>query len=158
MNESAEMIQKSVDNVEAMFESGLAAEYDLITAQVQLSNLHPTIIQTRSSIDIAKMMLKMYLSIPQEYDINVVGKLDDFSDMMMSDNSMYTTDVTYNSDLRTLDIQERMLNQQIKLINSQRMPTIAAFGSFTITGNDMGDIDFLGSSGGGGMFIPNPGD
>lgn len=146
---SAITIQETVDNTEAMFATGLASEYDLLTAQVQLSNLQPTIIQTRNSIDVAKMLLKMYLSIPQEYDIKVRGSLDGFSEQILLDNAPRTTDVAYNSDLRNLDIQEQMLNQQIKLINTQRMPTIAAFGQATITGNDMEQFD-LGSIIGGG--------
>ena len=58
------------------YKHGLASEYDLLTAQVQLSNLKPTILQTENSIKLAKLMLKMYLSIPEDVEIEVVGELD----------------------------------------------------------------------------------
>jgi outer membrane protein TolC len=144
---SEETIKQTVDNTQAMFDSGLASEYDLLTAEVQLSNLQPTIIQTRNSINISKMLLRMYLSIPQEVQVNVNGTLDSYTDMVVNVRKNYVTDISDNSELRNLDIQERMLQQQVKLLNTQRMPTIAAFGSVTLTGNDMGSINFMSSMG-----------
>lgn len=145
---SEQTIGQTVDNTKAMFESGLASEYDLLTAEVQLSNLQPTIIQTRNSIDIAKMLLKMHLGIPQEVDVAVSGDLDTYTMQIMNGAAPYSIDISENSDLRNLDLQEQMLQQQIRLINTQRMPTIAAFGSLTLTGNDMGNINFMSSGGG----------
>ncbi len=152
---SEETIRQTVDNTKAMFESGLASEYDLLTAEVHLSNLQPTIIQTRNSIDIAKMLLKMYLGIPQEVGVTVNGTLDSYTQQVMNGVVPYTTDIGENSELRNLDLQERMLQQQIKLLNTQRMPTIAAFGSLTLTGNDMGSINFLST---GSTTMPDPAD
>ena len=59
------------------YQNGLTSEYDLLTAQVQLSNLKPSILQTENSIRIAKLMLKMYLSIPEQVEIEVSdGKIN----------------------------------------------------------------------------------
>ena len=54
-------IKETVANTREMYNAGLAAEYDLLTAEVQLSNLKPTIIQTENSVEIAELLLKMYL-------------------------------------------------------------------------------------------------
>lgn len=143
LNESARMVQDAVNNAEAMFLSGLAAEYDLLTAQVQLSNLQPAIIQTKSSIDVAKMLLKTHLSIPQDYDIKVVGTLDAFSEQILSNNTPYATDIYNNSDIRNLEIQTKLLKNQLKLINTQRMPTIAAFGQANLIGMERIDLGGL---------------
>ncbi len=152
---SEKTIRQTVDNTGAMFRSGLASEYDMLTAEVQLSNLQPTIIQTRNSIDISKMLLKMYLSIPQEVAIEVNGTLDSYTGQVMNGATPYSMDISGNSELRNIDIQARMLQQQIKLLNTQRMPTIAAFGSLTLTGNDMGSINFLNT---GDVTMPDPAD
>lgn len=51
---------------------------------MQLSNLKPTILQTENSIKLAKLMLKMYLSIPEDVEIEVVGELDALRDDVLA--------------------------------------------------------------------------
>ena len=125
---------------------GLASEYDLLTAQVQLSNLKPTILQTENSIKLAKLMLKMYLSIPEDVEIEVVGELDALRDDVLAGTDGLTTDVTDNSDLRSLELQEEVLRRSLKAANAGRMPTLAAFGSASYTGNDMEPFNFGGAA------------
>ena len=65
LRESEATVRRTVDDTKLQYDNGLASEYDLLTAEVQLSNLQPTILQTENSIRLAKLMLKMYLSIPE---------------------------------------------------------------------------------------------
>ena len=129
-------IKETVDNTREMFNAGLAAEYDLLTAEVQLSNLKPTIIQTENSVEIAELLLKMYLGLPQNTNIEVVGTLDEFRDAVMMGGESLSTDVSANTDLRTLDINLKLLNAQKKMTNAARIPTVAAFMQGSYTGND----------------------
>lgn len=129
-------IKETVENTRNMYNAGLAAEYDLITAEVQLSNLRPTIIQTENSIEIAKLLLKMYLGLPQETEVEVEGSLDEFRDMVMAASAALPTDLSDNTDLRKLDINLKLLGAQRRLANSARIPTIAAFMQGSYTGND----------------------
>lgn len=132
------------------YDNGLASEYDLLTAQVQLSNLKPSILQTENSIRLAKLMLKMYLSIPENVEIEVVGELDAMRDAVLAGTDGLTTDVQDNSDLRTLELQEDLLKRQLKVANAGRMPTVTAFFTATYTGNDidMTKLNFGGAEGG----------
>lgn len=129
-------IKETVENTRNMYNAGLAAEYDLITAEVQLSNLRPTIIQTENSIEIAKLLLKMYLGLPQETEVEVEGSLDEFRDMVMAASAALPTDLSDNTDLRKLDINLKLLGAQRRLANSARIPTIAAFMQGSYSGND----------------------
>ena len=142
LHESEATVQRTVDDTELQYKNGLAAEYDLLTAQVQLSNLKPTILQTENSIRIAKLMLKMYLSIPEDVEIEAVGELDAMRDAVLAGTDGLTTDISENSDLRTLELQEELLKLQLKAENASRLPTIGAFGNFTLTGNNMGSVSF----------------
>lgn len=161
LRESEATVQRTVDDTEVQYKHGLSSEYDLLTAQVQLSNLKPTILQTENSIKLAKLMLKMYLSIPEDVAIEVVGELDALRDDVLAGTDGLTTDVTDNSDLRTLELQEEMLRLQLKAENASRLPTIGAFGNFTLTGNNMGSVKFDMATGGmssvkDGYFWQNP--
>ena len=134
----------TVDDTQVQYDNGLMSEYDLLTAQVQLSNLKPTILQTENSIKLAKLMLKMYLSIPEDVEIDVVGELDALRDDVLAGTDGLTTDVSENTDLRSLELQEEVLRRSLKAANAGRMPTLAAFGTVSYTGNDMEPFSFGG--------------
>ena len=139
-----------VKNTEELYKNGLAAEYDYLTARVQRSNLDPQIIQLKNGISIAKLQLKMYLSIPEEVEIDVVGSLDDFKDMALLGTD-YELDLENNTTIKTLDLQLEMLDHQEKLIQTTRMPTVAAFGQISYIGQERSDLGGLlgGMTGGG---------
>ena len=142
LRESEATVQRTVDDTQVQYDHGLASEYDLLTAQVQLSNLRPTILQTENSIKLAKLMLKMYLSIPEQVEIEVVGTLDALRDEVLSGTDGLTDDVSHNSSLRSLELQEELLRRSLRAANAGRLPTLAAFGTASYTGNDM--VPFMG--------------
>jgi outer membrane protein TolC len=150
LKESEASIAETVANTEAMYKQGLASEYDLLTAQVQLSNLKPTILQTETSIRTSKLLFKMYLGLPTDVDFVLDGTLDGFADEVAT--AMIPTNevnLDANADLRALDLQARLLQHQLQLTNASRLPTIAAFSTFMFSGND-NTMDF-GSMMGGAM-------
>jgi outer membrane protein TolC len=148
-------IQETVDNTRELYKSGLASEYDLLTAQVQLSNLQPNIISASNGIDISIQMLRMYLSIPEDVAVEITGVLDDYRGALWAMPDL-ETDIEENSEVRQLDFQQTLLQQQIKLTNTARMPSIAAYGSLIITGNDMKQIDFGSAMGDFSALYTNP--
>ncbi len=146
LRESEATVRRTVDDTKLQYDNGLASEYDLLTAEVQLSNLQPTILQTENSIRLAKLMLKMYLSIPEEVDIEVEGELDALREEVLAGTDGLSTDVSENSGLRTLELQQELLQRQLRTANAGRLPSLAAFGTATYTGNDM--EPFMGLGGG----------
>ena len=156
LRESQATVQRTVDDTKLQYDNGLASEYDLLTAQVQLSNLHPTILQTETSVKLAKLLLKMYLSIPEDIEIEVEGELDGMRDQVLAGTDGLTADVTENSDLRTLELHQELLQRQLKVANANRLPTLGAFGSATYTGNDMEPFMGMGSTDGAKFFWTHP--
>ncbi len=150
LHRSEATIRRTVEDTELRYNNGLVSEYDLLTAQVQLSNLRPTILQTENSIAVAKMLLKMYLSIPSDVEIEVSGTLDGERETVFAGGAELSTDLSENSDLRQLDLQRDLLSRQLKVNNAARMPVISAFGTFTLSGTNMGSIDWSSITGGAG--------
>ena len=148
LKESEKSIAETVKNTEAMYKQGLASEYDLLSAQVQLSNLRPNIIQTENSIKTSKLLFKMYLGLPASAEFTLVGTLDDFAEeVAMATVPTNSVDLSNNADLRALDIQSKLLEQQLQLVNASRLPTVAAFTNFIFSGND-NTMDFSSMMGG----------
>jgi outer membrane protein TolC len=154
LKESEKSIAETVKNTETMYNQGLASEYDLLSAQVQLSNLRPNIIQTENSIKTSKLLFKMYLGLPESADFTLAGSLDDFAEeVAMATVPTNEVDLANNADLRALDLQERLLEHQLQLVNASRLPVVSAFTNFIFSGND-NTMDFSsmvgGAMGGGG--------
>lgn len=149
LEEAALTTDRVVKNTKDLYDNGLAAEYDYLTAKVQRSNLDPQILQIKNGVEITKLQLKMYLSIPEEVDIEVVGSLDDFKDMALL-GAEYEINLEDNTTLKTLDLQLDLLEHQEKLIQASRMPTVAAFGQISYIGQERSDLGgLLGGMGGG---------
>lgn len=149
LQEAYETTQRVVDNTKELFENGLAAEYDYITAQVQLSNLKPQLLQAEKGIELTKLQLKMYLSIPEEVEINIIGELDNFRDNVLM-HTDYDVDLSKNTTIVNLELQSELLDHQEKLIQTTRMPTIAAFGQISYIGQERVNLGgLLGGMAGG---------
>jgi outer membrane protein TolC len=149
LQEAYETTQRVVDNTKELFENGLAAEYDYITAQVQLSNLKPQLLQAEKGIELTKLQLKMYLSIPEEVEINIIGELDNFRDKVLM-HTDYDVDLSKNTTIVNLELQSELLDHQEKLIQTTRMPTIAAFGQISYIGQERVNLGgLLGGMAGG---------
>ena len=150
LQEAVLTTERVVANTKNLYDNGLASEYDYLTAQVQLSNLRPQVLQTENAISITKLQLKMYLSLPADVDVVVVGTLDGFRDKVLLSED-YSRDISDNTTLRSLDIQADMLKHQEQLIKSARMPMVAAFGQVSYIGQERVDLSGLmgGMAGGG---------
>jgi outer membrane protein TolC len=135
LRQSEATISATVDNTKEMFEAGLASEYDLLTAEVQLSNLQPSIINTANSVAVSKQMLKMYLSIPEEIELVLQGVLSDHLAGALDIPDPAAT-LDGNSDIRQLDYQQTLVAQQIRLANATRLPVLQAYGSLIFSGQD----------------------
>lgn len=149
--EAKQTTQRVVDNTKDLFDNGLVSEYDYLTAKVQLSNLEPQILQVQNGVEITKLQLKMYLSLPEDLDFDVVGSLDDFKQqVLLGGDYAEELNLEDNTTLKTLDLQRELLVHQEKLIQTTRMPTIAAFGSISYIGQERVDLSALMGGGGAG--------
>ena len=116
------------------FELGLATEFDVISAEVQVKNLQPTIMEIRNGIEQAKMFLKVLMGVDILQEIEVEGSLADYGAMIRNSNAERRLSIDENSDLRQLDIQQQQLQRALAMQRTQRMPTLAAFSSYTYSG------------------------
>lgn len=145
LRESQSTVQRTVDDTRLQYDNGLASEYDLLTAEVQLSNIKPSILQTENSIKVSTRLLKMYLSIPEEVEVDLEGELNAMRDQVLTGVDELSTDIDGNSSLKSLELQEELLRRQLKVANAGRLPSLSAFGTASYTGNDM--ADFLAQGG-----------
>ncbi|MDD6165083.1 MAG: TolC family protein [Bacteroidales bacterium] len=136
---SLKVLERSINNAketlkstEAGFEQGVVSEYDLIRAKVQVNNLNPSYIAAKNGLELAVLQLKMILSLPQEQEIVFLENLEDFSDRIVSvTDAESERAVNNNSELRQLNLNIMSLQHNLKMVNSQHLPSLSAFGQYT---------------------------
>ena len=134
---SLNVLERSINNAKetlkttkTSYEQGMVSEYDYIRAQVQVNNLNPTYISAKNGLELALLQLKMILSLPSDQEINLKENLEDFSNRITEINLNENT-AEYNSDLRQLDLNIVSLQNSLRLVNSQHLPSLSAFGQYS---------------------------
>ncbi|MEE1001345.1 MAG: TolC family protein [Bacteroidales bacterium] len=136
---SLKVLERSINNAketlkttQTSFEQGVVSEYDLIRAKVQVNNLNPTYISAKNGLELAILQLKMILSLPQDQEIVFVENLEDFSDRIISVSAAESERAANNnSDIRQLDLNIVSLKHSLRMISSQHLPSLSAFGQYS---------------------------
>lgn len=110
--------------VEKRYEVGQVSEYDFIRSKVSISNAEPNVFSAENSIVLALWQLKALLGLDLNKNIDCSGSLADFEAVMTSHIAM-ETDLSNNSSMRQLDIQERMLAKSIEMKKAANIPSLA---------------------------------
>ena len=139
LEQSLEVLQESyknagqtAQNIKNMYENGLASEYDKIRSDVAVRNLLPTITQATNGLELAKMQLKVLLSLDLETSVEVAGNISDYENEIAAFQGMGPMVLDNNSSLRSLDIQLEKLGKTYELIRSQRLPSVAGFANYQL--------------------------
>jgi len=128
------LAKQNYEEARQRFNLGLAAEYDYISAEVQMQNLIPTISQVENGISQAKLYLKVLMGVDMAIPLSVSGKLTDFEKNVSGTVNFQSISLANNSDLIQLGIQQQQLQKQWQLQRTQRFPTLAGFGRYGYSG------------------------
>lgn len=155
---SLKVLERSINNAketlkttETSYEQGLVSEYDLIRAKVQVNNLNPTYISAKNGVDLALLQLRMILSLPAEQEIVFTEDLEDYSDRIITVSAAEAERAANdNSDLRQIDLNIRSLKHSLRMVNSQHLPSLSAFGQYVYQTQaedfKFGDYNWVGSA------------
>jgi outer membrane protein TolC len=139
LQDGYDVARQNYEEAKKRFDLGLAAEYDYISAEVQMNNLLPTLLQVETGITQAKMYLKVLMGVDMSVPLAVKGALQDFETNISGLNSERSISLGNNTDLQQLEIQQKQLQKSLLLQRTQRLPSLVGFGNFQYQG--MGDDD-----------------
>ncbi len=121
--------------IEKKYNLGAVSEYDFIRSQVNVSNAEPNVINAANSIVLALWQMKALLGMDLSLDIDCEGSLADYEAMMMA-GFKAEGDMSNNTTLKQLEIQERLLEQTLKVQRAANLPTLALSANYTYTAMD----------------------
>lgn len=131
--DSHEVLKQSYANAEEnyrivneKFRQGSVSEYDNITAEVQMRSLKPSVISAANAVTLAKLQLKVLMGMEPEIEVAAVGNLKDH-EMVMFRRQLNSGPLSLenNSDLKQLNLNEKMLSQTLKLQRTNFLPTLS---------------------------------
>ena len=110
--------------VEKRYSVGQVSEYDFIRSQVSVANAEPNVFNAENSIVLALWQLKALLGVDLAKDIDCAGSLADFEAILTSHIEM-DGDLSANSTMRQLEIQEQMLDKTLEVKRAANIPSLA---------------------------------
>ena len=121
--------QKHAELYQKQYELGMASEYDVLRANVAVTNLEPAILDAENSEQLLKLQLKVLMGMNAQQEIEPSQHLDEFKNSMY-DNTLNTdTSLVRNTTLKTLDLQTDYLNKVVDVQRAAWFPTLSATGS-----------------------------
>ena len=143
--ESLQVMTQVYDNAQANYEKtmsrylvGKASELDKLRAQVTVMNAEPNVSSAENAVQLATWQLKAVMGLDLNTEIEALGSLDDYTDELLTPY-VSEEDLSNNSSLMQLDIQDRMLESTIRMQKKQYLPTLAA--SINYNYSAMGDSE-----------------
>ena len=101
-----------------------------------MMNAEPNVSSAENAVLLATWQLKAVMGIDLETEVQVVGDLNDYTEQMLTPY-VSEEDISSNSSLLQLDIQDRMLESTLRMQKKQYLPTLAA--SINYNYSAMGD-------------------
>lgn len=161
---SVERVRRSLKETRALNDAGLAADYDVLRLEVELSNLEPNLFRAQNAIAQARRALGVELALENLDDVRVAGSLAEIDldniDANSSENREILAFSTWaseplteeevgsalarRSDLRQLDLSEQLRQSELSLERVQYLPEIVLFGSYGVLAQENGNPNFFG--------------
>ena len=141
-NDVYENAVNNLERTEQKYNAGKTSEYEYLRAQVNVKNAEPNLYSSLLAIDLAIWQLKAVMGIDLNAKIGVQGDIDQYKDEMLAYNLMdANTSLENNSSIIQFKMQQKQIEQTIKMTKYQYIPTLSA--SFSYNYMAMGDnFDF----------------
>lgn len=130
--DSYEVLQKSYklaeDNyniVNAKYQQGAVSEFDKISAEVQMRSVKPSVISAGNAVTLSKLQLKVLMGVTEDFDLKIDDNLANYeTDLFANQLNTLNEGLVNNTTMRQLDMNMKLLNQNLKSLKTNFMPTL----------------------------------
>lgn len=121
----------NLENITNKYKQGIVPEYDVITADVRLKSIIPSMLQSENMMKIAELQLKLHMGIDNDIPLKIVGTLDDYDQNMFDAVIPADTSLLQNSDLRQFDLQAEKAKKMYEMQKLQFAPSLVSSFQYT---------------------------
>jgi len=127
--EALALAQKHFKNINSLYELGLASKFDLLRAEVQVTNLKPPLLRARNGLALAELGLKSLLGLDLKQSVEIKGELA-YAAYEPDLESCTAQALLLRPELNQMLFQKRMAAEMVNLARGACLPTLAISGSY----------------------------
>ena len=114
----------TADIYQQQFNFGTASEFDVLRSQVAVTNIEPELLQADIAVKQCKLQLKVLMGIDYSVDIEPSLTLAEMQREMYAYPLGAGDNISNNTSLRSLDIQQKLLDKTLQLRKFAWIPTL----------------------------------
>lgn len=133
IQESYDMARLTHETYVKQAAAGAASDYDVLRTSVAMKNIEPEIIQADIAIKQARLQLLVLMGIDSAFEFEAAAKLADYEQTMYDEVFALEANYSNNADLRLLDIDARLLEQQVAMKKLAFVPTLSLTANYNWT-------------------------
>lgn len=127
--EAVKTAEAHLAEVEKRLAAGNASDYDVLRAQVEVSNFKAEMIEQRNRLSLAKLSLYKTMGVSQQSEVEAQDKLE-YESMLPVLEQAVRIALENRSDLYRAELSVRMQEQAVRLAKSSYWPKLAGFFSY----------------------------
>lgn len=127
--EAVEQLKRHADDVSSRLEVGLATDYDLLRAEVQLANATPSLTKAKNAMLLANAALKLTLGIAADSDLSISGALEYHPYEITLDDAQRIA-AEKRSELHQLAYEIKTLQSSVNVTKKEMFPQLSMHGSY----------------------------
>ena len=133
VTENIKQSEQRVSDFKAMLDNGLIARNDLLKAELQLSNYQVSLQEAQKNIKILNYQLANLLKIDEETALDQID-LTEIKGITPLQQASYTEASVNRSDIKSLESQHRIAEDQLKVAKSSNLPKVFASAGYNAFG------------------------
>jgi len=124
---------QNMEETEKKYRAQKASEMEMLTAKTRVANAIPNVYNAEGSVILALWQLKAVLGVDLDMNLDVTGRLEDWSEHMLYDIHQHDSiSLDRNTTMKQLAIQAEMLAETIKVQKYANIPTLAVAFNFSL--------------------------
>ncbi len=134
-DETVRQNQSHLDQARGRYTVGLAAKFDVTTAEVQLANAELNQLSARNNVAVARETLRNALGLTGPLTFDIIDNLDIHA-VQITEQDALALAYEKRPELQSLQAQERAAGQQIAALQKNYLPNVTGSGAYQWSGMD----------------------
>lgn len=127
LQESYKLAEENFNVVNAKFQQGSVSEFDKISAEVQVRSVKPNLISAGNAVTLSALQLKVLMGITADVALKIDDSLARYESAVFANElDGFNEGLANNSTMLQLDLNEKLLNKNLKMLRTNFMPTLGA--------------------------------
>lgn len=126
MLKSYQLAEDNFNVVNAKYEQGTVSEFDKISAEVQMRSVKPSVVSASNAVTLSKLQLKVLMGITIDVELKADDSLSNYETALFAGElSAGNESLINNTTMRQLDLNQKLLQKNIKSVRTNFLPTLS---------------------------------